>query len=73
MFRIFLKTINPILFNSLLFIFLFLGIQNSNEKQKVFLYKYSSVEIPISFIAGSSFIFGSIYSNILILFFRDKK
>lgn len=72
MLKVFFRIIHPLLFNSFLFIFLFLGIQNSNDKQKVFFYKYSSIEIPISFIAGSSFIFGSLYSNILTLLLQEK-
>ena len=73
MFKITKKNINPFLFNSILFIFLFLAIQNSNNNQKVFFLNFESVEIPLSFIAGSSFIFGSLYSNILISFISSKK
>ena len=73
MFKIVLKKINPFLFNSVLLVFLFLGIQNSNNKQKVFFLNYESVEIPISFIVGSSFIFGSLYSNILISLISTEK
>ena len=73
MFGIFQRKINPYLFNLILFIFLFLSIQNSSNKQKVFFLKYKSVEIPISFIVGSSFIFGSFSSNILISLISKKK
>ena len=66
MIKIFFRNINPLLFNLILFVFLFIGIQNSNNKKNVFFLKYESVEVPVSFIAGSSFIFGSLYSNILI-------
>mgnify|MGYP001460756986 CR=1 FL=1 len=72
MLRIFFRNINPLLFNLILFVFLFIGIQNSNNKKNVFFLKYESVEVPVSFIAGSSFIFGSLYSNILISLFSDK-
>ena len=73
MFKIFQRNINPFLFNLILFIFLFLAIQNSTNKQKIFFLNYESVEIPLSFIVGSSFIFGSFYSNILISFISSKK
>ena len=72
MFKIILRNINPFFFNSILFVFLFLAIQNSNNKQKVFFLNYESVEIPVSFIVGSSFIFGSFYSNILIPLISKK-
>ncbi len=72
MLRIFFRNINPLLFNLILFVFLFIGIQNSNNKKNVFFLKYESVEVPVSFIAGSSFIFGSLYSNILISLFSNK-
>ena len=72
MFKIILRSINPFFFNSILFVFLFLAIQNSNNKQKVFFLNYESVEIPVSFIVGSGFIFGSLYSNILISLISKK-
>ena len=72
MFKIILRNINPFFFNSILFVFLFLAIQNSNNKQKVFFLNYESVEIPVSFIVGSGFIFGSFYSNILISLTSNK-
>ena len=72
MIRFFFRNINPFLFHSILFVFLFIGIQNSNNKENVFFLKYESVKVPVSFIVGSSFIFGSLYSNILISLFSDK-
>ena len=72
MFKISQKKINPFLFNAILFVFLFLSIQNSDSKNKVFFLDYESVEIPVSFIVGSSFIFGSFYSNILIPLISTK-
>ena len=73
MFKIIQRNINPFLFNIILFIFMFLSIQNSTNKQKVLFINYKSVEIPISFIVGSSFIFGSFSSNILISLISKKK
>ena len=73
MFKIVQRKINPFLFNLLLFVFLFLSIQNSSNKQKVFFLNYKSVEIPLSFIVGSSFIFGSFYSNIFVSLITTKK
>ena len=73
MFKIIQRNINPFLFNIMLFVFLFLSIQNSANKQKIFFLNYKSIEIPLSFIVGSSFIFGSISSNILISLISEKK
>ncbi len=73
MFKIIQRDINPFLFNVILFVFLFLSIQNSTNKQKVLFLNYKSVEIPLSFIVGSSFIFGSFSSNFLISLISKKK
>ena len=55
------------IFNSCLFILLFIGIQNSSNKSKVDLLINETIELPISFIVGSSFIFGSIFGSLLSL------
>ena len=56
-----------VIFNSCLFIFLFIGIQNSSNKSKVDLLIDDTIELPISFIVGSSFILGSIFGSFLVL------
>ena len=53
-------------FNSCLFTFLFIGIQNSSNKSKVDFLISESIELPISFIVGSSFILGSIFGNFFV-------
>ena len=60
------------IFNSSLFVILFIGIQNSSNKQKVNLLINETIELPISFIAGSSFILGSILGS-FIDFNMNKK
>ena len=55
------------IFNSCLFILLFIGIQNSSNKSKVDLLINETIELPISFIVGSSFIFGSVLGSLLSL------
>ena len=55
------------IFNSCLFIILFIGIQNSSNKNKVDLLINETIELPISFIVGSSFIFGSVLGSLLSL------
>ena len=53
-------------FNSCLFAVLFIGIQNSSNKSKVELLISESIELPISFIVGSSFILGSIFGSFFV-------
>ena len=53
-------------FNSCLFILLMIGIQNSSNKSKIDFLINETVELPISFIVGSSFIGGSIVGSFLI-------
>ncbi len=72
MIKFLIENMNNFLLNTILFIFLFLGIQNSNNKQKVFFLRYESVPIPVSFIVGTSFICGSLYSSILISLISKK-
>ena len=55
------------IFNSCLFVFLFIGIQNSSKNSKVDLLIDETVELPISFIVGSSFIIGSILGSFVFL------
>ena len=55
------------IFNSCLFLTLFIGIQNSANKSKVDLLINETIKLPISFIVGSSFIFGSLIGNLLVL------
>jgi len=59
------KLFFTVIFNSCLFVILFVAIQNSSNKRKVDLIINETIELPISFIVGSSFILGSILGNIL--------
>ena len=61
------KLFFSVIFNSCLFVLLFIGIQNSSSKSKVNLLIDKTIELPISFIAGSSFILGSFLGSFLIL------
>ena len=54
------------IFNSCLFFLLFIGIQISSNKSKVDLIVEETIELPISFIVGSSFILGSILGSFLV-------
>ena len=61
------------IFNSCLFFLLFIGIQNSSNKSKVDLLIDETIELPISFIVGSSFIFGSILGSLLSFNVNDNE
>ena len=61
------KLFLALIFNSCLFIVLFIGIQNSSNKNKVDLLIDETIELPISFIVGSSFILGSIFGSLIVL------
>ena len=61
------KLFLSVIFNSCLFLVLFIGIQNSSNKKKVDLLIDKTIELPISFIVGSSFILGSIFGSFLVL------
>ena len=60
------------IFNSCLFALLFIGIQNSSNKSKVDFLINETIELPISFVVGSSFILGSILGS-FIDFNMNKK
>ena len=59
------KLFLAVIFNSCLFIALFLGIQNSSNKSKVNLLINETIELPISFVVGTSFILGSIFGSFI--------
>jgi len=60
------KLLFSAIFNSCLFALLFIGIQNSSNKSKVDLLISESIELPISFIVGSSFILGSFFGSFFV-------
>ena len=53
--------------NSCLFALLFIGIQNSSKKSRVDFLIDETIELPISFVVGSSFILGSIIGTFIDL------
>ena len=66
------KTIFATTFNSCLFLLLMIGIQNSSNKSKVNFLINETVNLPVSFIIGSSFIAGSIIGSLLNLNLTNK-
>ncbi len=61
-----------ITFNSLLFLVLMIGIQNSSSKRKVNFIINETVKMPISFIIGISFISGSLTGGFLTINRNNK-
>ena len=59
------KVIFSLIFNSTLLIMLVIGIQNSGNKNKVNFILNESVELPVSFIIGITFISGSILGSLI--------
>ena len=78
MFVIYKKLIFSTLFNFSLFLLLIIGIQNSNQNSKVYLFinetiKLETIKLPISFIIGVSFITGSVFGSFMPLNSNHKK
>ena len=69
----FKKLFFNITFNFSLFLLLIIGIQNSANKTKINLIIDESVNLPISFIVGISFISGSLVGRILSANFNKEK
>ena len=62
-----IKLLNLAIFNSCLFVLLFIGILNSSNKSKVDFLINETIELPISFLVGSSFIVGSILGSFIAI------
>ena len=60
-------------FNFSLFLLLMIGIQNSSSKKKVTLIVKETVDLPISFIVGVSFITGSLTGSLLKINLINKE
>ena len=59
------KFIFALLFNGSLLAILIIGIQNSSKKTKVNFIVNETIELPISFVIGLTFISGSIFGNFI--------
>ncbi len=69
----FKKLINTLLFNSSIFFILIIGIQNSWKNSNVKFFTIQTVNLPISFIIGTSFISGSLIGSFLNLQLDNNK
>ena len=66
------KLLFTAIFNSCLFLILLIGIQNSSNKSKINFLIDETIELPISFIMGSSFILGSILGSFVVFKMNDE-
>ena len=66
------KIIFNITINTTLFFILLIGIQNSSNKAKVNLLIVETVQLPISFIIGTSFISGSLLGGFIPINFLKR-
>ena len=66
------KLFVALIFNSCLFLVLLIGIQNSSNKSKVDFLINKTIELPISFVVGTSFILGSILGSFFELNVNNK-
>ena len=62
-----------IFFNFTLFFILMIGIQNSSTRKQLNLIIKETIELPISFVVGISFISGSLTGTILQINFENNK
>ena len=69
----FKKSIFNVTLNISFFLILLIGIQNSSKKTKVNFLIDETIELPISFIIGTSFISGSIFGGFIHLNLYKKR
>ena len=67
------KILFSALFNTSLFLMLIVGIQNSSSYKKVNFILSETINLPISFIIGLSFISGSFTASVLTLNLQEDK
>jgi uncharacterized integral membrane protein len=61
-------------FNISLLLVLMIGIQNSSNKSRVKLYGIETINLPIGFIVGTSFICGSLFGSLFnVIEFHQKQ
>ena len=66
------KLVFSLILNSSLFLILITGVYNSDKKSKVNFLTQETIDLPISFIIGSSFIAGSVTGGFISFFIRKK-
>ena len=69
------SNIHSLLINTFLLFFLLFTIQNSQEKKVTKIFNRETIELPVSFILGTSFVAGSLSGGFIfsILIFKNKE
>ena len=69
------SNIYSLLINIFLLFFIIFAIQNSQEKKVAKIFNKETIELPLSFILGTSFVAGSISSSFVfsVLMFKNQK
>ena len=69
------SNIYSLLINTFLLFFLLFAIQNSQEKKVTKIFNRETIELPVSFILGTSFVAGSLSGGFIfsILSFKNKE
>ena len=69
------SNIYSLLINTFLLFFLLFAIQNSQEKKVAKIFNRETIELPVSFILGTSFVAGSLSGGFIfsILSFKNKE
>ena len=70
--KIKLVSLNIVL-NIFLFILMIFTIQNSSQKVKIFVLSKETINLPVSFVLGTSFILGSINGSLLTFIIKNKR
>ena len=70
--ELFHKLVFSLILNSTLFLILITGVYNSDKKSKVNFLSQETIDLPISFIIGSSFLAGSVTGSFISIFIRKK-
>lgn len=66
------KLLFTLIFNVTLFLVLIMAIQNSSRKGKINFILNESVNLPVSFIIGISFLSGSVTGSLLSSYFDNE-
>ena len=66
------KLLFTLIFNLTLFLILIMAIQNSSRKGKINFILNESVNLPVSFIIGISFLSGSVTGSLLSSYFDNE-
>ena len=59
--------------NFIIFLLLFIGIQNANTQNRVKFLKMKSIELPVGFILGLNFVIGSAIGSALVIIPRNDQ